>query len=83
MLAYPRETVVAEKLQAIVALDAANSRIKDFYDLLFLSRSFAFEGSELSAAILATFGRRRTAVPGTPPFGLTEAFAALPDKSAA
>jgi len=83
LLAYPRETVVAEKLQAIVALDAANSRIKDFYDLLFLSRSFAFEGSKLHAAILATFERRQTPVPVSPPFGLTQAFAALPDKAAA
>lgn len=41
---YPRETVVAEKLQAIVVLGQANSRTKDFYDLLALSRRFAFEG---------------------------------------
>ena len=32
--AYPRETVAAEKFEAMVALDLANSRLKDFYDLL-------------------------------------------------
>ena len=31
--AYPRETVVAEKYQALVNLGIANSRMKDFYDL--------------------------------------------------
>lgn len=49
--AYPRETVVAEKLQAVVALGQANSRMKDFYDLLALSRLFSFEGGSLEQAI--------------------------------
>jgi predicted nucleotidyltransferase component of viral defense system len=39
--AYPRETVIAEKFQAIVALGTANSRMKDFYDLLALARLFS------------------------------------------
>ena len=38
--AYPSETVVAEKFEAMVALDLANSRMKDFYDLLAMSRLF-------------------------------------------
>jgi hypothetical protein len=29
---YPRETVIAEKFQAMVVLGLANSRLKDFYD---------------------------------------------------
>lgn len=33
LAAYPRETVVAEKLQAMVHLGLANSRMKDFFDL--------------------------------------------------
>jgi hypothetical protein len=36
LLVYPRETVVAEKLNAIVQLGTANSRMKDFYDLFVL-----------------------------------------------
>jgi hypothetical protein len=30
---YPKETVVAEKLEAMVQLGLANSRMKDFYDV--------------------------------------------------
>jgi hypothetical protein len=33
LLAYPIESAIAEKLQAMVALGAANSRMKDFYDV--------------------------------------------------
>lgn len=31
--AYPSETVIAEKVHAMVALERANSRMKDCYDL--------------------------------------------------
>ena len=74
--AYPRETVAAEKFEAIVALDLANSRMKDFYDLLAMSRLFAFEGAMLAAAIRATFERRVTPVPWEHPPSLTDAFSA-------
>lgn len=73
--AYPRQTVVAEKFQAMVALGIANSRMKDFYDLWVLARTFEFDGPTLSRAIQATFRRRKTDVPATPPLALTEAFA--------
>jgi nucleotidyltransferase AbiEii toxin of type IV toxin-antitoxin system len=39
---YPVYTVIAEKLEAMVFLDEANSRIKDFYDVWFLGRRFEF-----------------------------------------
>ena len=55
--AYPRETVIAEKLQAMVTLGIANSRMKDFYDVWVLAQSFAFEGDLLCRAIQATFAR--------------------------
>ena len=45
--AYPRETVVAEKFQAMVMLGIANSRMKDFYDLWILMRQFEFSGPAL------------------------------------
>jgi len=70
LLAYPRYTMVSEKLEAIVRFGMANSRMKDFYDLWLLSRLFEFEGSTLCAAILNTFTRRSTALPG----GLPKAF---------
>lgn len=72
--AYPRETVVAEKFQAMVHLGMANSRMKDFYDVWTLARQFQFDGSELCAAIRATFQRRQTALPMTVPLALTPEF---------
>jgi predicted nucleotidyltransferase component of viral defense system len=73
--AYPRETVIAEKFQAMVALGRANSRMKDFYDIWLLARAYQFEGDALSRAITATFERRKTPVPAALPYALTRAFA--------
>jgi predicted nucleotidyltransferase component of viral defense system len=72
--AYPKETVVAEKLQAMVHLGIANSRMKDFFDVRFLATSFDFEGELLASAIRATFERRKTAIPATAPVALTPTF---------
>lgn len=72
--AYPRETHVAEKLEALVKLGLANSRMKDFYDLTELAARFPFEGQALTDAIRATFERRGTPVPTSPPVAFTPAF---------
>ena len=72
--AYPRETVVAEKFQAMVMLGISNSRMKDFFDLWKLAKQFEFDGPVLSKAIEATFGRRETQVPATTPLALTKEF---------
>lgn len=80
LIAYPPETVVAEKLEALVSLGVANSRMKDFFDLWAISRTFSFEGPVLTRAIQATFERRGTALPAETPFGLSEAFASDPIK---
>lgn len=74
--AYARETVIAEKFQAMVALGRANSRMKDFYDIWILSRSFAFDDDRLPRAIAATFARRRTPIPDELPDALSPSFAA-------
>jgi predicted nucleotidyltransferase component of viral defense system len=73
--AYPRETVIAEKFQAMVALGRVNSRMKDLYDIWVLSRAYEFKGNGLACAIAATFARRKTPVPVDAPFALTRAFA--------
>lgn len=73
--AYPKETVVAEKFQAMVALGIANSRMKDFFDVWVLAKEMDFDGPLLCRAIAATFKRRRTAVPGDAPLALTDEFA--------
>ncbi len=63
---YPRETVVAEKFQAMVYLGTANSRMKDFYDVWLLANQFSFDGPMLAKAIAATFANRNTAIDVTP-----------------
>jgi hypothetical protein len=63
---YPRETVVAEKFQAMVYLRTANSRMKDFYDVWLLATVFPFNGSLLARAISATFANRATAIDEAP-----------------
>lgn len=72
---YPRETVFAEKLEAITCLGLLNSRMKDYFDLLALAREGAMDDDMLAAAVLATFTRRGTAVPSDLPDGLTSRFA--------
>jgi predicted nucleotidyltransferase component of viral defense system len=72
--AYPVEAAIAEKFQAMVQLDLANSRMKDFYDVWILSRTLEFDGQVLSKAIESTFERRETPIPTTPPAALTERF---------
>jgi len=63
---YPVYTVVAEKLEAMVKLGSANTRMKDFHDVWFLTRRFPLDGPTLRRAIEATFARRRTPLPGGP-----------------
>jgi hypothetical protein len=74
--AYPPETVIAEKLHAIVTLGRTNSRMKDYYDVWMLMSTFKIEPDRLRRAIAATFARRGTAIPAMAPDGLSEAFAA-------
>lgn len=78
--AYARETVIAEKFQAMVALGRANTRMKDFYDIWILSRTFEFADDRLARAIAATFTRRTTPIPFETPDALSTAFAADPVK---
>lgn len=72
--AYPRETVVAEKFEAMVKLGIINTRMKDFYDLWVMARNFEFEGALLGRAIRATFERRGTALPAELPLALSDEF---------
>ena len=80
--AYPRESVVAEKLHAMVALGSATSRWKDFYDLHVLSMLFPFAGHQLTQSIAATFERRQTAIPQALPVALAPAFFAEENRAA-
>jgi predicted nucleotidyltransferase component of viral defense system len=63
VLAYPTETIIAEKVEAMVDLGISNSRMKDFSDVAIAARRVAFDGESLVLALRATFRRRGTALP--------------------
>jgi hypothetical protein len=72
---YSKEAVIAEKLHAIVTHGMANSRMKDYYDLLVMTHEFSFEGRRVADAIEATFRRRGTQLSKSAPSGLSSEFA--------
>jgi len=80
--AYPRESVIAEKLHAIVRFGTRNSRMKDYFDLRALAREGVVDGAILADAIAATFERRVTEVPKVVPAGLSDSFAREPSAKA-
>ncbi len=80
LMTYPRESVVAEKFEAMVKLGIANSRMKDFHDVQSLSCEFSFKGVILSEAIKKTFAARGTQLPSGVPLALTAEFFDDPDK---
>lgn len=57
---YPPETVIAEKVEAMIHLGSLNSRMKDFYDIWRLSQQFEFDPEILSEAIRQTLKTRDT-----------------------
>jgi len=76
---YSRESTVAEKIEAAVKLDLRNSRMRDLYDLWFLSRRFPFDGSTLAEAVRTAFENRGTELVAEPTaFGT--AFTGNPEK---
>jgi len=81
LLTYRPETSIAEKLHAAVELETSNSRMKDFYDLDWLSHHLEFEGKVLESAIHATFKRRNTPIPEQTPLAFTPTFYSRTDKT--
>jgi predicted nucleotidyltransferase component of viral defense system len=63
---YSKESIIAEKLHAILVLSYSNSRMKDFYDIYGLILKNQFDENSLQGAILATFNRRETPIPENP-----------------
>lgn len=57
---YSLESTIAEKLDAILQRLEMTSRMKDFYDIYYLSNSFNFEGNKLKEAITQTLKNRGT-----------------------
>ncbi len=71
---YTRESMVAEKFEAMVKLGMLNTRLKDFFDVWSASQEFSFDGPTLSKAVKTTFETRGTKVPKEPPLALTGEF---------
>ena len=63
---YSKESMIAEKFQAMIKLGELNSRMKDFYDIWLLSKQFDFNGRTLAEAITKTFKIRKTEIPDQP-----------------
>ncbi|TLX16500.1 nucleotidyl transferase AbiEii/AbiGii toxin family protein [Rhizobium sp. MHM7A] len=74
VLAYPIETVVAEKSAIIEEHGMINTRLKDYFDLLMISKTQEFSGPVLSQAIRNTFDFRETTVPLLEMVGLSTEF---------
>ena len=72
IVSYPIETVIAEKLEAIIVLSLLTSRMKDFYDLYVISSSSNLDYSTVKTAIENTFNRRITPIPNEMPEDLSE-----------
>lgn len=60
ILAYSTETVIAEKMHAIIDLADQSSRMKDYYDIYHLLTSFKYDNTILQEAINRTFENRHT-----------------------
>ncbi len=76
---YNRETLIAEKYEAMTKLGELNSRMKDFFDIWLLSSQFSFEERVVGEALSATFERRGTPM-GQLPAILDPAFERISDK---
>jgi len=72
--AYTPYSVVAEKLEAMVALGEANSRMKDYFDLAALATNLRFDGETLVEAMRVCFRERSTGLPEATPLGLSDEF---------
>ena len=57
---YSIESTIAEKFDAILQRFELTGRMKDFYDIYYLARTFDFEGAKLQTAIFETLERRGT-----------------------
>jgi len=60
IMTYSLESVIAEKFDAILQRFELTGRMKDFYDIYYLARTFDFNGVSLQTAISRTLERRGT-----------------------
>ena len=77
---YPRETLVAEKFDAMVRLGTKNTRVKDLWDIACIARLFSFDGETLRTAVEETFRRRRNRLGAGRPLALLPGYYEDPDR---
>jgi hypothetical protein len=82
VLAYRRETVIAEKFEAAIVLGDRNSRIKDFFDIRYFAETFEFDRKILTEAVRRTLTKRKTQLPPDEPIALREAYWKNPNRIA-
>ncbi|MCZ7862715.1 nucleotidyl transferase AbiEii/AbiGii toxin family protein [Agrobacterium salinitolerans] len=75
VLAYPLETVISEKIHAMVMFGLANSRLKDLFDVRTLIGIHEFEAQSIVSAIENTFEAQERLIPDMPIACLTEEYA--------
>jgi hypothetical protein len=63
LMRYPVESTLAEKMRAAIYHGAANTRLKDFFDLCEYSHLLAFDGAVLAEALKVTCDHFRTEIP--------------------
>lgn len=80
--AYPPESVIAEKFDAMVRFDADTTRLKDHYDIWAISETFPFDAGTLTEAVRRTLDGRDRPMPADWPASLMPDFAERPDKLA-
>jgi len=59
---YSVETVIAEKFETIVKLNYQTSRMKDFYDIIFIAENYNLQRMDLLNSIEKTFKKRNTSI---------------------
>ena len=57
---YSLESTIAEKFDAILQRFELTGRMKDFYDIYYLAKTFGFDGTKLQTAIMKTLEQRGT-----------------------
>lgn len=60
IMTYSLESTIAEKFDAILQRFELTGRMKDFYDIYYLSKTFDFDGERLQTAIVKTLEQRGT-----------------------
>ncbi|NTF18245.1 nucleotidyl transferase AbiEii/AbiGii toxin family protein [Agrobacterium rubi] len=75
VLAYPLETVIAEKIHAMVQFGIDNTRVKDYFDIWMLAGMHTLDGALLVEAVTKTFEAQQREIPPAELDGLTADFA--------